>query len=121
MTGKRSIHSNALPNYEMAVIPRSKLEYYVLNPFHEKGKHKAHLFKSILGFQQQDWEELEHRILNELPYQESFPSEAGSWGQKYVVFMPIEGLNNITATVITVWIIRPATNYPSFVTARIER
>ena len=33
--GSRSIHPNALPNYQKAVILREKLEGYVLNPTHE--------------------------------------------------------------------------------------
>lgn len=47
----KSIHPNALPNYERAAIPRNKLENYALNPLHEPdGKHKAHVFKSVLWF-----------------------------------------------------------------------
>ena len=121
MTENRSIHSRALPNYAQAEIPQSKLEEYVLNPFHNDGKHKARLFKSILGFEQADWEALKHRILGELPYSEARPSEAGPWGQKYVVLLQIIGLNNNVANVRTVWIIRPSTDFPSFVTALVER
>jgi hypothetical protein len=45
----RSIHSHALPNYERAEIPRSKLEGYALNPVHEPdGKHKARVLKARL-------------------------------------------------------------------------
>jgi len=50
---------NLLPNWENARIPSGKLENYCLNPFHPKGKDKARVFKSVLGFGQDDAERLE--------------------------------------------------------------
>lgn len=118
----RSIHLNALPNYARAVIPRGKLEDYALNPSHEPdGKHKARLFKSILGFEQSDWEELSRRILNELPYYEAVLSGEGIYGRKYVVKLLIVGLNGKIADVRTVWIIRPKIDFPSLVTTLVEK
>jgi hypothetical protein len=117
----RSIHPNALPNYQKAVIPRSKLEGYALNPAHHDGQHKARLFKSILGFEKSDWEKLAKIILDELPYYEALPAREGQWGKKYLVALPIVGLNGNTAIVETIWIIRPKTDYPSFVTPRTIR
>ncbi|MBW4596036.1 MAG: hypothetical protein KME46_24830 [Brasilonema angustatum HA4187-MV1] len=38
-----------LPNPEQAVIDRQKLSGYCLNPEHPEGRHKARLFKSVLG------------------------------------------------------------------------
>ena len=114
----REVHPNALPSYQKAVIPRSKLEDYALDPTHKEGQHKARLFKSILGFERADWQELEKVILNELPYQEALLLGEGQWGKKYLVSLPITGLNGNTAIVETVWIIRPETDYPSFVTPR---
>jgi hypothetical protein len=121
MAESRSLHSHALPNYDKAELPQNKIESYILNPFHDEGKHKARLFESILGFKQSDWEELRRRILDELPYNEARLGEAGAWGQKYVVVLPILGLNSNTANVRTVWIIRPTTDHPSFVTALVEK
>ncbi|HEX8845714.1 MAG TPA: hypothetical protein VF791_13765 [Pyrinomonadaceae bacterium] len=117
----RSVHPKALPNHQRAVIPRSKLEEYALNPVHTDGQHKARLFKSILGFEKADWQKLEKIILDELPYHEAFPVEEGRWGKKYLVFLPVIGLNGNVAIVETVWIIRPETDYPSFVTPRTVR
>src|SRR5918912_1204013 len=114
----RSIHPNALPNYQKAVIPRGKLEDYVLNPTHKDGRHKARLFKSILGFEKSHWQELAKAILNELPYQEAMLSREDQWGKYYLVSLPIVGLNGNTAIVQTVWIIGTGTDYPSFVTPR---
>ena len=117
----RGVHPKALPNYQKAVIPRSKLEDYALNPAHEEGQHKARLFKSILGFDKADWQRLEKIILDELPYCEAIPAGEGQWGKKYLVALTIVGLNGNTAIVETIWIIRPGIDYPSFVTPRMIR
>lgn len=117
----RSVHPKALPNYQEAVIPQGKLEEYALNPAHKDGQHKARLFKSILGFEKADWRKLEKVVLDELPYHEALPAGEGQWGKKYLVALPIVGLNGNTAIVETIWIIRPETDYPSFVTPRTIR
>ena len=114
----RNVHPNALPNYQKAVIPRSKIEDYALNPAAKEGRHKARLFKSILGFEKSDWQKLEKVILDELPYHEAVLSGEGQYGKKYLVSLPVIGLNGNIAIVETVWIIRPETDYPSFVTPR---
>ncbi|HEY0324219.1 MAG TPA: hypothetical protein VGC66_24950 [Pyrinomonadaceae bacterium] len=118
MGGTRSVHPDALPNYRKAVIPRSKLEDYALNPAHKEGQHKARLFKSIFGFEKSDWQKLEKIILDELPYHEALLSGEGKYGKKYLVSLTITGLNGKIGVVETVWIIRPETDFPSFVTPR---
>lgn len=117
----RSSHTHALPNYEKAVISRDKLEGYVLNPTHDEGRHKARVFKSALGFEQSDWEELKRRILDELPYHEAISQGEGLWGRRYLVILPIAGLNTKTADIETVWIIRPKTNFPTLVTTLVAK
>jgi hypothetical protein len=114
----RSIHPNALPSYQKAVIPRSKLEEYALNPAHKDGQHKARLFKSILGFEKADWQKLEKNILDELPYHEAVLSREDKWGKFYSVSLPIVGLNGKMAVVQTIWKIATGTDHPSFVTPR---
>ena len=119
MSGEaRRPHPSALPNYEKAIIPRNKLEDYALDPTHQEGRDKARLFKSVLGFEKANWQELEKIILDELPYHEAIAAGEGKWGKKYLVALPIVGLNGNTAVVETIWIIRPKTDYPSFVTPR---
>ena len=121
MAEMRAVHPNALPNYKMAVIPRSKLLDYALNPASTDGRHKARLFKSILGYERSDWEALAKAILDALPYHEAWPAGEGPWGKKYLVALTIVGLNGKTGIVETIWIVRAETNYPSFVTPRLIR
>jgi hypothetical protein len=118
MGGTRSVHPDALPNYQKAVIPRSKLEDYALNPASNDGRHKARLFKSILGFERADWQKLEKAILDELPYYEAILTREDKWGKYYSISIPIVGLTGKKAIVQTIWIIETGKDYPNFVTPR---
>ncbi len=117
----RQVHPQALPNYQAAVVPRAKLEEYVLNPNHDPGMHKARVFKSALGFEQGDWELLRQRILDELPYNAAELKAEGPFGRRYDVTLLITGPNQQTADVVTGWIIRCDTDFPSLVTARVAK
>ncbi|MEP7340897.1 MAG: DUF6883 domain-containing protein [Acidobacteriota bacterium] len=118
---ERQVHPQALPNYEHAVILRSKLEGYVLNPDHDPGKHKARVFKSALGFDQSNWDILQQRILDELPFHIAELKAEGLFGKQYDVVLPIKGPNQQIVDVITGWIIRPETDFPSLVTALVAK
>ena len=54
-----------LPNYENAVIPNDKIVGYCLNLNHERGRHKARVFKQVFGITANDGEILKNTILNE--------------------------------------------------------
>ena len=119
-----SIHPNALPNYEKAVIPPAKLEKYALNLRHvsrawgkSSGSDKARVFKSVLGFDQSNWELLRDQILEKLPYYEAILGEEDEYGKRYTVTLPITGANGNTVNVLTGWIILRETDYPSLTTA----
>lgn len=113
----RTLHPQALPNFPDAVIPRQKLVNYLLDPLHKEGQHKARVFKAALDFDQSSWEQLAQAILAELPYYPATFGSEGKWGKKYEVTLPITGRNERTVDVLTVWIIRLETNFPTFVTA----
>jgi uncharacterized protein DUF6883 len=113
MTSGRSVHPNALPNYQNAVIPENKLLRYSLDPMHPSGKHKAIVFKSALGFDQSNWEILKQSILDELPYHEAKATKEDGHGKRYKVILPINGPNGNTRDVVVTWIIKAETDYPS--------
>ena len=118
--GGRVPHSNALPNYQNAVILRDKLEGYALNPGHPVGKNKAVVFRSALGFEQSDWEMLRDSIFMELPYHEAVVGKTDRYGTRYNVTMPITGPNGRTVDVLTAWIVEAGNDYPSIVTAIVK-
>lgn len=116
----RTAHTKALPNYQRAVIPRLKIEGYVLDPAHPVGRNKAIVFKSALGFEQSDWEMLRNAIIVELPYHEAIEGKTDQYCTRYNVTMPITGPNGRTLDVTTAWKIEIAEDYPSFVTAIVK-
>ena len=122
-SGGRSPHPNALPNYQNAIIPRDKLHGYALNPSHKairpggsSGKNKARVFKSVLGFDQSNWELLQQRIREELPYYEAVPKEDNQYGKRYNVTLLITGPNGRTVNALTAWIVKSGTDYPLLTT-----
>lgn len=116
----RLAHSKALPNYQKAVLPREKLEKYVLDPTNPVGKHKAILFEKVLGFVKSDWDSLRNAILSELAYHKGTTGRRDHYGQRYNVTMPITGPNGRTADVLTAWIVDTGEDYPTFITAYVE-
>jgi hypothetical protein len=52
-----------LPDVERAIVPRQKLEDYLLDSAHEDGRHKARVFQSALGIAAADWRHLSEAIL----------------------------------------------------------
>lgn len=117
-------HDRALPNYANALITRDKLERYCLDSNHlskafgkSSGKDKARVFKAALGFVKADWKLLANRILEALPYAEAIVAHEDDYGKRYTVAVAIAGPNGSTGMVLTAWIIRPGTDFPSLTTA----
>lgn len=124
--GVRSVHPNALPNYLNAEIPADKLVKYALDPTHapsdlsgSRGRDKARVFKSVLGFDQSNWELLMERIKAELPYHEAVFKEEDEHGKRYAVILPLTGPTGVTADVLTGWIVEPGSDHPRLTTARV--
>ena len=94
-----------LPNASQAVVPKDKLVRYILNPEHEKGRHKARVFRSTLGFGPENWEDLRDQILDGVLSAEISKVATGVHGTRYTVPLLIEGTNGETHEVTTGWIV----------------
>jgi len=128
MANDRTPHERALPNHQNAVIPREKLERYSLDSAHvssafgkSSGKDKARVFKAVLGFVKEDWELLKNCILEELPYSEATVEDEDEHGKRYTVTVSITGPSGNTAAVLTAWIIKRGTDFPTLISARCRR
>lgn len=99
----KTTHPQTLKNYECAIIEEAKLVGYSLNPAHPVGGHKARVFQSALGFNQENWQELESEIRTKLPYYPATKLDETSFGIKFSVYLPITGPNLRTVEVLTVW------------------
>ena len=95
-----------LPGAEDAEIAEAKLRYYVLDPDHHLGKHKARVFQSALGIGQDDWQYLRAQIIERLPgarvtaIRPKPPPRA-----RVQCRMPIDGLNGETHPIVTGWLV----------------
>jgi len=112
--------SKRLPNAERAFVDLAKLRNYSLNPTHEKGKHKARVFRSALGFTVEDAERLRRLVLEAVLTCEAMPGTPTPYGQRFAVDMEVAGLSG-PVTVRSAWIIRNDEDFPRLTSCFIRR
>jgi len=101
----------------LAIIPDWKLQDYILNPDHPVGGSKARFIADVLGYTAANRLDLRDAILAELP---RYPARRGGtdgFGTRFEVLMRLSGPTGRTASVLTVWTVRPGSLAPQFVTA----
>ncbi len=101
----------SLPNAEKAFIDIRKLEDYCLNPEHPTGKHKAHVFKKVLGLSASDAESLKEYILDMVQFAEAEVGQQDEYGQRDTVDFEVS-TDMGTAIVRSAWIIRISEDFP---------
>jgi hypothetical protein len=107
-----------LPNPDLAVIPFEKLEGYSLNPNHEKGRHKALVFRSALGIGLEEAPLLRAKLAQVILRQAAVPLERNPYGQKYRIDFKMS-MGTRQATVRSAWIVRNEEDFPRLVTCYI--
>lgn len=103
-----------LPNSHLAFIEDRKLLEYILNETHPAGKHKAILFRNILGITLVNYNELKEKILINV---KKYPAQKGrhdKYGTRYIVDFPWDDKEDIL--IRTAWIIREDEDFPRFIT-----
>lgn len=109
-----------LPNFENAIIDIRKLTEYALDAESPRGRHRARVFKSVLGLTIDDAGELKSAILACLPNSEAESGETDFYGERYTVDCRIvTGAG--AATVRTGWIIRQKESFPRLTTCFVIR
>ena len=96
-----------LPNAESAIIAIEKLRSYCLDPEHPRGKHKARVFRSVLGIAQEDAENLREAIARA----DCESGRSDRYGQRFTVDFAMEARRG-TAQIRTSWIILTGEDYP---------
>ena len=97
----------------------TKLEEYVLNPLHRKGKHKARMFESVLGITLANAQVLRSALLNIAASSDQVkPGGDNGFGDVYVLRFPINTAKG-TATVLSAWIVRHGEDFPRLTTCYI--
>ena len=105
-----------IPNAENAIVDIRKLQDYCLNPRHNKGKHKARLFASLLGMSFNDAEALRNALLEAVKKQDAQLGEKNAYGQRYTLDFTLEWQGK-QATIRSGWIIETNSDIPKLTTA----
>ncbi len=110
---------NLLPNYQLAEIPDEKIYGYCLNSLHERGKHKARIFRQVLGISAKDGEILKSEIISNLQISEVRNIRENIHGTIYTVPLKI-CIFEREAEIITAWIILHNNNVPKLITCYVN-
>jgi hypothetical protein len=100
------------------VINVSKLTEYALNEEHPQGKHKARLFRDLLGITKNDWRFLAEQLVVGLRRHLVQKVRKSVHGVQYHIDVPVVGRNGKKKLVRSAWIIRE-NEPPSLTTALI--
>ena len=112
---RENSRTNLLPHAENAVVDIRKLRDYCLNPEHDNGKHKAHLFLSSLGMTADHAEELQQILLEIVKTGEVRLGKQDTFGQRYTLDFSLEWQNRST-TPRSGWIIEHGSTIPRLTT-----
>lgn len=107
-----------LPNGDRAIIDPVKIVDYALNPDHEDGQHKAHVFRSVLGLTLPDARLLLDALKEAAATRDAVPRRADRYGQRYQIDFAFSGTSG-SATIRSAWIVRSGENVPRLVTCYI--
>lgn len=105
-----------IPNAEQAIIDIRKLRDYCLNPQHNKGKHKARLFSSMLGMNSNDAETFRNILLEVVKRHDAELADKDARGQRYTLDFILEWQGK-QATIRSGWIIETNSDIPKLTTA----
>ena len=95
--------SKIMPNYKKAITADDKFVRYSLDPNSQLGKHKARVYKEVLGFTQDNYLDLKSQIHTFITSGKAHLTSmrANDHGViEYNYQIPIKGANGNTATVV---------------------
>lgn len=109
-----------MPNYKLAKIPDEKIYDYCLNPHHERGQHKARVFRQALGITYEQGELLKSAILEQLGKFEVTQIRRNNFGIIYTLPLKISIFDK-EAGIVTAWIIQHNDIIPQLITCYINK
>jgi hypothetical protein len=104
-----------LPNADRAQVDIAKLRDYCLNPHHERGQHKARVFRAALGLTGDDEEELRAEFLDRILEADAVVGVSDGFGVRYSVDVRIEH-GDAGGMLRTIWIMRSGEYFPRLIT-----
>ena len=100
-----------LLNSDNAVVDLEKLTEYVLNPDHPTGRHKARVFKSVLGLTLEDAAFLQRTLQEIVMTHEATEQDTTEYGQRFVIDFELTTAAG-SAMVRSAWIVRIDEAFP---------
>jgi hypothetical protein len=100
-----------LPNGKKAVVEIAKLRDYCLSVAHPEGRHKARVFRAVLGIGPADSRMLQQRLLAAARDQDAVVGEVDEFGYRYVIDFPLEHAGR-RALVRAAWIVLTNEDFP---------
>lgn len=100
-----------LPGGHAAIVDIAKLTGYCLNRQHPRGKHKARVFASALGFTAKNANDLQGALLAAAATADAAGAGSDWFGDRYVIEFEVAGHRG-TATVKSTWIVRRGESTP---------
>ena len=103
-----------LPNGENALVELAKVADYCLNPTHFRGQHKARVFASRLGLEQNDAAFVRAALHNAAKVAENaLRGAVDGFGTRYVLDFELSGPKG-SAMIRSAWIVRQNEDFPRF-------
>lgn len=96
------------PGSDFVVVPEAKLRHYALDLQHDTGKHKARLFRDLLGIYADDWQYLAEQLrrgVRQAPALREVRSD--QYGVRFDVVTAVQGRNGAIKPVLSGWIVKP--------------
>lgn len=87
------------------IFLEDKVTKYALNPIHPRGRHKAKVFKSSLGYTLDNYNELIDNVYRKVDKDLFVNQDPNEYGKKYKQIINITGPNGRNADILTGWIL----------------
>ena len=107
-----------LPYGDKVIIDQRKVVEYCLSPDHDDGKHKARLFRDLLGLTRDHATLLLDALKEAAVDGEAVSGRLDCYGQRYVIDFEFVGPTG-QAMIRSAWIMRPGETAPRLVTCYI--
>jgi SPP1 gp7 family putative phage head morphogenesis protein len=93
------------------IFLEEKVTKYALNPIHPRGRHKAKVFKSALGYTLDNYNELIDNVYRKVDKDLFENQDPNKYGKKYKQIINITGPNGRNADILTGWILEKNGKY----------
>lgn len=105
-----------LPNNDKAIVPREKIEDYLLSHTHRDGRSKAAFFTQF-GFSADVWQTLAEALLQHATEHEVAKVETSPFGTRYVIEGELHTPDGRAPLVRVIWFVDNGTGTPRLATA----